>query len=141
MKLTRVERRWANAAMGAIFPGSHALGFVDIRAMNVEGFLGELFGHLPWRAALGFRMAVWLVALAPLFVIGRLATIARLAPLDRERVITALVASKWYAVRSLVLVVKAIGALLYAADDAVRSRMAPPRSGVVSLRTRGVRVA
>lgn len=141
MKLTRVERRWAEAAMGAIFPGSCALGFSDIRAMNVEGFLGELLGHLPWRAALGFRLALWLVALAPLFVLGRIATIARLAPLDRERVIAVLAASKWYAVRSLVLVVKAMGALLFAADDAVRSRMAPPHSGAVPLRARGVRVA
>jgi hypothetical protein len=110
------------------------MGLANIRAMNIDGFLCELMETLPLRAALGFRLAIWLVTLAPLFVAYRFATIARLALDERERVITALVASDSYAVRSLVLVLKALGALLYAADDRVRTRVSPARSALVPLR-------
>jgi hypothetical protein len=132
MTLMRFERRWAVAAIEAIFPGSGDLGLSDMHAMNVDGFLRELMATLPFRAALGVRLAVWLVALAPLFVTFRFATIARLALDDRERVIAALAASEAYAVRSLVLVLKTMGALLYAADDAVRMRIMPPRAARVA---------
>jgi hypothetical protein len=134
--LAHFERRWAVAAMVAIFPGSRDAGLADMRAMDVDGFLRELMQVLPFRAGVGVRIAVWLVALAPLFVLGRFATIARLAQADRERVIAALVASKMYVVRSLVLVLKTLGGLLYAADERVRSYMVPSRSGILALRLR-----
>ncbi|HZU84324.1 MAG TPA: hypothetical protein VE987_15450 [Polyangiaceae bacterium] len=141
MTLARFERRWAAAAMQAIFPGSREAGLADIQGMDVDGFLRELMTHLPFQAALGVRLAIWLVAVAPLFVIGRLATIAGVALEERERVLTALVASRVYAVRSLVLVLKTLGALLYAADERVRTRMMPPRSDVVALRGKRVHAA
>jgi hypothetical protein len=139
MKLARFEDRWAEAAMGAIFPGSSEAGLRDIRAMDVRGFLQQVMRCVPFQASLGLRAAVWLVALAPLFVLGRFATIAGLGLADRERVVAALVASRSYVVRSLVLILKTMGALLYAGDDAVRARMAPPRAaptGLVALRTK-----
>ncbi len=141
MKLTRFENRWAEAAMQAIFPGSRDAGLAGIRVMNVNGFVRDLMGHLPLRAAVGFRLAVWLVALAPLVVLGRLVTIAGLNPEDRERTVATLVSSHWYAIRSLVLVLKAMGALLYAADDGVRRRMMPPRSSIAPLRIKRVHAA
>jgi hypothetical protein len=132
MKLTRFETTWAEAAMEAIFPGSSD-GLPAIHAMGLRGFLAEVTRYLPFRAVLGMRVAIWLVALAPLFVLGRLRTIGRLAPADRERVVAALVTSRVYAVRSLVLILKTMGALLYGGDAAVRARMRavpPPSSGV-----------
>jgi hypothetical protein len=143
MKLTRFEDRWAEATMGAIFPGSAENGLRDIRAMNVGGFLRQLMRSVPFQAALGVRLAVWLVALAPLFVLGRFATIVGLTSADRERVVSALVVSKSYVVRSLILVLKTMGALLYADDDAVRARMLIPaaQSGLVTLRGKRVRAA
>ncbi len=141
MKLASFESRWAEAAMQAIFPGSRDMGLSDIRAMNVTGFLRELMVHLPWKAALGLRLAVWLVALAPWFVLQRLATIAQLSPADRERIVAVLVSSPSYAIRSLVLILKAMGALLYAADHGVRARMMPPRSSVVPIRVKRVHAA
>jgi hypothetical protein len=140
MKLARFEDRWAEAAMGAIFPGSAADGLRDIRAMDVRGFLRQVMACVPFQAALGLRAAVWLVALAPLFVLGRLATITGLAIADREKVVATLVASRSYVVRSLVLILKTIGALLYAGDDGVRARMSAPAAaaapGLVTLRTK-----
>jgi|HubBroStandDraft_5_1064220.scaffolds.fasta_scaffold343000_2 hypothetical protein len=138
MKLSRLEMSWAVASMGAIFPGSSEAGLADIQAMDLRGFLGQVMRVVPFQAALGLRLAVWLVALAPLFVLGRLRTIAGLSPADREKVVTRLVASRAYAIRSLVLILKTMGALLYAGDDAVRARMlvpSTPRPALVTLRT------
>ena len=77
------------------------------------------------------------------FVLGRFATIVGLTSADRERVVSALVVSKSYVVRSLILVLKTMGALLYADDDAVRARMLIPaaQSGLVTLRGKRVRAA
>jgi hypothetical protein len=143
MKLSRLEMGWAEASMGAIFPGSSEAGLADIQAMDVRGFLAQVMHVVPFQAALGLRLAVWLVALAPLFVLGRLCTIAGLSPADREKVVGKLVASPAYAIRSLVLILKTMGALLYAGDDAVRARMLVPRpkNALVALRTKRVQAA
>jgi hypothetical protein len=135
MKLARFEQRWAEAAMGAIFPGSTDSGLRDIRAMDVQGFLRQLMGCVPFKTALGVRVAIWLVALTPLLVLGRLATVAGLTQADRERLVERLAANRVYAIRSFVLILKTMGALLYAGDDAVRARMFSPRpkSGLVTL--------
>jgi hypothetical protein len=143
MKLMRFEERWAEAAMGAIFPGSRDEGLADIRGMDVSGFLRQLFRVVPARAALGTRVAVWLCALAPLLVIGRFATLAGLRQPEREKVVALLVASRFYVIRSLVLILKTMGALLYAGDDAVRARMNTPRAGsrLVTLHAKPVQAA
>jgi hypothetical protein len=128
MKLTRFEDQWARVELGVMFPGSRENGFADIEAMDVRGFLAEVMGYLPFRAALGLRLAIWLLALAPIVIARRFATIAGLAPLERERVVTVLSASPIYAVRSLVMMLKTMGAMLYAGDDAVRARLRPQPS-------------
>ena len=110
MKLIELETVWAEAAMGAIFPGSRDVGMADIRAMDVRGFLREVMQKVPAQAALGVRLAVWIVALAPLFAIGRVATITGLAQADRERVVATLVSSRFYLLRSMVLILKTVGA-------------------------------
>lgn len=147
MKLTRFEIAWAEAEMQAIFPGSSDEGLTDICAMDVRGFITQTMRYMPLQAALGFRVAVWIVALAPLLLLGRLATITGLALPDREKVIARLVANKSYAIRSLVLILKTLGALLYAGDDGVRARMmtsttpaSAPRP-LVPLRTKRVHAA
>ncbi len=143
MKLTRWEGRWAEAAIGAIFPGSREDGFDDIRAMDVPGFLQSVVRSVPLKAALGLRMAIWLVALAPLVLLRRFATIAGLAVEEREAVVSRLVASDSYPVRSLVLILKTMGALLYAGNDSVRARMQRPTGGQapIALRRKSVHAA
>lgn len=138
MKLTHLETTWAEAAMGAIFPGSTAEGLADIRAMDLNGFLTQVMRTVPLQAAFGLRLAVWIVALAPIFIVGRLVTIARLDQAGREKVIGTLLAHRSYALRSLVMILKTIGALLYAGDDGVRARMNRPKpsTGLVSLRVK-----
>ncbi len=142
MTLTRLEIAWGSAALAAIFPGSSEQGLAAIGTMNVAGYLGEVMKGLPIRAALGLRMAVWIVALAPVFVLGRFVTIARLLQAEREAVIAHLMASESYVLRSLTLFLKTFGALLYAGTGAIRARMnAPPRPSLVPPRLRRVRAA
>jgi hypothetical protein len=138
MNLTKLETTWAEAAMGAIFPGSHDAGLADIRAMDLRGFLSQVMATVPFQAALGLRLAVWIVALAPLFVLGRFTTLLGLDQADREELIARLLANRAYAIRSLVMILKTIGALLYAGDDAVRARMNAPAAQpqLVSLRVK-----
>jgi hypothetical protein len=146
-QLTGIENAWAEAALTAIFPGSSEDGLAGIGSMDVRGYLRDAMRRMPLKAAVGLRVAVWVVALAPLLVLGRLATIARLGAADRERVVARLVSSGSYAVRSLVLVLKTMGALLYAGDDAVRSRILRPlprgagSASLVSLRVSRPQVA
>jgi hypothetical protein len=59
-------------------------------------------------------------------------------------VVASLVVSKSYVVRSLVLILKTMGALLYAGDDAVRARMlvpSPRQAGLITLRAKRVQAA
>ena len=144
MKLTRFEHRWAEATLGAMFPGSGAEGFAGIAGMDVHGFLVGVVRALPFKARLGLRAAIWLVAFAPLVVLRRMTTIRGLAPADAERVVASLCASPSYGVRSLVMLLKTFGALLYAGDDGIRARLrpaAPKSTAVVPLRIRRAHVA
>lgn len=136
------ERRWAHAVLETMFPGPDRgalpLGIVDL---DLDGFLDETLSETPVEASIGLRLALWVIALAPLFVMGRPATIASLPVGDRERVIGALAASPVYVLRSTVLALKAIGALLYCGDPVLRPLMlgrqpAPAGGGVIALRLR-----
>jgi hypothetical protein len=138
MKLSRLENAWATAALSAMFPGSSESGLEGIEAMDVRGFLEDVMRTRPFRAALGLRVAIWMVALAPIFVLGRVATIAGLARCERERMLDALLANRTYVVRMLAMLLKAFGALLYAGDERVRARVRPARpQSLVTLRLRG----
>lgn len=135
MKLAPFECRWAEGILSTIFPGSAEEGLDGIGTMDVAVFLRDVMRSLPLRAAFGMRIAIWLVSLAPLVVIGRLGLFASLGVTDRERVLQRLVASPRYGLRSLVLLLKTIGALLYAGDARVRARMQhASRHSLVGLR-------
>jgi hypothetical protein len=117
------EVRWARVEFDTIFPGASDAGLVSMDAMDVEAFVRTTAAHVPAKAAFGLRIAIWLAMFAPLFVLRRFKTLAGLDRADREKVITRLLANDSYAIRSLTLILKTIGALLYAGDPSVRARM------------------
>lgn len=134
MKLTNLELRWARVAFIAIYPGFD--GLAGIASMDTDAFLVELCRVVPFKSAMGLRLGIWLVALAPLFVLRRFATIASLGAGDRERLIASLLMSPSYVVRQLVLILKTMGAMLYAGSAPVRARLnraAPSKSGAQPL--------
>jgi hypothetical protein len=95
--------------------------------MDIEAYLERTFQAIPLEPAVGIRIAIWIVALAPLFVLGRVVTIHGLSKPDREKVVARLVMSPIYAVRQLVIALKAVAALLYASDREVRTAMLAPK--------------
>jgi hypothetical protein len=106
--------------------------------LDIQPFFASVQRAFPLHACLGIRVAIWMIALAPLFVLGRFTTIRGLSAADREKVVVALMASRQYFVRQLIMLLKGIGALVYAAVPAVRARMmgGRPASSLVPLRPR-----
>ena len=98
-------------------------------------------GHIdfaPLEASIGIRLTLWMCALAPLFTVKRVCTITSLEGDDRARVLEAMGKSPVYAIRQLLLGLKAMLALHLAKDVRVRerlSRVAPEHEEtLVSLR-------
>lgn len=118
------ELAWADAAFDAIFPPPPRSALVHgIAQMKPGAFLDDLLAEAPLEASLGLRVTLWMIALAPLFVLRRFATIASLDVDDRERLLERLLASRIYAVRQLVAGFKAMGSLLYAQSKEIRKQM------------------
>src|SRR5688572_2081207 len=142
LRLRGFERAWTDAAFDTFFPENTALPH-GIARMQPARFLDDLLVELPLEQSLGVRAALWIVALAPLFMsLGgrRFATIASLAYVDRVRVLDRLLASRIYAVRQLVAGFKAVATLLYSQSSEIRRalstpRSAPPRSSMNSPRS------
>lgn len=129
------ELAWADAAFDAIFPSPPASPEPPSRAlvhgiaqMKPGAFLDATLSAAPLEASLGLRVTLWMIALAPLFVLRRFATIASLDASERERLLERLLASRIYAVRQLVAGFKAMGSLLYAQSKEIRRQMSTPAS-------------
>jgi hypothetical protein len=121
------ELAWADAAFDAILPPPPRSALVHgIAEMKPGAFLDTVLSSAPLEAAVGLRLTLWMIALAPLFVLRRFATIASLDADDRERLLERLLSSRIYAVRQLVAGFKAMGSLLYAQSPAIRKQMNTP---------------
>jgi len=130
MKLFGFERTWATAAFDAIFPsagGGTALPH-GIAQMNPAQFLSDTIHAAPLEQALGLRITLWIVALAPLFLLRRPRTIASVNNGERAKVLELLLTSPIYAIRQLVAAFKAMGSMLYAQSPVIRAAMTTPRA-------------
>jgi len=131
--LTQFELRWARAALEAMYPsGACAALALGIGALDIEGFLADARSRAPAEAAFGLRVAIWIVALAPLFILRRARTIATIPQGDREVVLRALLRSPIYFVRQLVVFLKAMGGLLYGGAAPVRAMILGGARPIVS---------
>lgn len=135
-RLLPFELAWTEAAMSAIYPDGTALPHGVVR-LHPARFFDELLAEIPLEQSIGLRLTLWMVALAPLFTIGKLGTIASISPADRERVLERLLASPRYAVRQLALSLKAVAALLYVQSAEIRAAMTTPHPpSIVPIRVR-----
>lgn len=131
------ELAWCSATFDTFHPEGTVLAH-GIEKMKPARFFDETLAQVPLEQSVGLRFALWMIALAPLFLLGKLHTIASLERQDRVRLLEKLLASPIYAVRQLVLAVKALGIMLYAQSPEIREQMyaAPVRSNVIELRAR-----
>jgi hypothetical protein len=121
-RLLQIERRWAEQALAAFAPdGGTGLvpqpGEVDY-ATAFHRMLQEV---TPW-AALGLRLGLWLVALAPLWLWQRARTIGSLAVGERPALLRALLVHRVFAVRELTLLLKLCAAMALLGAPSVRAR-------------------
>lgn len=126
-RLFGFELAWAEAAFDAILPPPPRSALVHgIAQMKPGAFFDDTIAKAPLEASLGLRLTLWMIALAPLFVLRRFATVASLEEADREKLLDRLLSSRIYAVRQLVAGFKAMGSLLYAQSKDVRKQMSTP---------------
>lgn len=131
--LASFELAWTDAAFDAIYPEPpRSVLPHGIASMHPARFFQGVLASVPLEQSLGLRVTLWMIALAPIFTIRKLGTIASIDPDDRVRVLERLLASPYYFVRQLAMSFKAIATLLYAQSDRVRSAMVTPTRPLVS---------
>jgi hypothetical protein len=125
--LASFELAWTDAAFDTIYPEppNSALPH-GVASMHPARFFQDVLATVPLEQSLGLRVTLWMIALAPLFTIKKLGTIASIDPSDRVRVLERLLTSRSYFVRQLTMSFKAIATLLYAQSERVRSAMTTP---------------
>jgi hypothetical protein len=112
--ITALEYKWARATLGTIYPAAPEAGVTQgIADMDLAGFIDELAEALPAITFFGIRLFLLLVALSPLFVIGKPRTMAGLGEKDREAVVWKIGHSDIYLVRQMVMALKATFAFFF----------------------------
>jgi hypothetical protein len=102
------ERRLARHIFETILPSGKEERLSQLaHHAPVEQYLSDLFRTAPLRVCVGFRLLLWVVALAPLPSIGRFATFGGLSPGERLAVLRSLKASRYYLLREIPLFFKA----------------------------------
>ena len=124
--MTRLELDTVEAAARAIFPkNSHPELTVGAEDLDVRGYFERLIARSSMRVAFALRLGILFCTFAPLFVLGRFATLRSLDLADRQKAIEALTYSPIYAVRQLVLLIKVHVAMIFGAHPIARAVMLP----------------
>jgi hypothetical protein len=127
--LTATERRWLLSVVDAMLPAAEIDLSPTPREVPLERFLDDFACRAPLEVAIGVRFALWLVMLAPPFVLGRMRTFAGLEHDDRLAVLRRLAASDVYVVREMPLLLKMVACLGYCGVPQVQSRLGIPLGG------------
>jgi hypothetical protein len=122
MTLLAFERRWAEALLAAFAPAGTGLHPHPGERIDFAGAFRSIAGRATRRAALGFRLGLWLAALAPLWHWRRFATVSRLPSPRRTELLRSLLAHRSFVVRELTLLLKMVASFALLAHPGVRSR-------------------
>lgn len=120
--MTRWEQAWADAVLTAfVVEGGSGL---TVRQGEVDYL--RAFGRMRERgtalAAFGLRVAIWMVATAPLWLFGRFAMFGTLARGERTELLSRLLTHHSFAVRELTLLLKLTAAMALLGTASVRAR-------------------
>ena len=116
------ERRWAHAILSSFAP-ENGPGLAP-RASDIEyvGTFVGLYESARLIARVGIRLGLWVVALAPFWLLGRARTIGRLTLEQRQALLERLLEHRAYPVREAAFLLKLCACLALFANDDVRSR-------------------
>lgn len=129
--LSKWELTTICAAFSGLFPRNvHVDLPLCADDIDVKPALQSLLAVAPARAVWGVRAAIVLCAFAPLFIVGRLRTLGS-DSVDAEArtlVMERLLASSFYPVRQLAMLVKMMGSFVFARAPQVREAMLRARA-------------
>ena len=94
-RLCSFELAWTDAAFDAIYPEPPRSKLPHgVASMHPARFFDSMLASIPFEQFLGLRLTLWMIALAPLFTIRRLGTIASIDEADRGRVAGVVIAAR-----------------------------------------------
>jgi hypothetical protein len=138
---TTFERRWAETITRTLLPKGALDGLLD--GADVGARFADDCRESPWYAALLMRAVLYLVWLAPLWRLERLATFGTLDEPARVALLEALLAHRVYYVRMALTMLKLTLCTLVLGDEQVLARLGayrlrePERLSQVLSRKRG----
>lgn len=124
MRLSALESRIGAVIGGALLPADDPHLFGGVRR---GADLGALIGHQVSAAApltaLGLRLSLWMIWLAPLWHEGRLTTLGRLHSGEREALLEVLLKHDAYLVRQAMTLLKVFYCMAFLGDTAVLAQL------------------
>lgn len=118
------ERRWLVRVFEALIPsGADARMPFGAADAPMGAFVDDLLARAPLEFVLGLRATLWLIMLAPLFLLGRPKTFLSLDAGARDDVLARLGESSIYLVREAPLLFKTIGCLGFCGLPAVHRKL------------------
>jgi hypothetical protein len=131
------ERRWARDALSAFAPEQGPGLAPSVGEVDYDAVLQRMLREVAPLARIGLRLAVWSAALAPMWLLGKFATISSLGSSHRPALLSALLTHRVFAVRELATLLKLCAAMALLGVPSVRARSgyddarsAQPQSGV-----------
>lgn len=122
MTLFAFERRWARALLEAFAPpGGPGLAPQPGEVDYVAG-IQRMLDSFTQRAALGLRVALWIGALAPVWMGARLSSIAGVPMARRTQLVQRLLSHRLFLVRELMFLIKTASSFALLGTPSVRAR-------------------
>jgi hypothetical protein len=123
MKLIAIERRLARAVLEGFAPTTSTEGLVPLEGeVDYVTAFENIANASTDRARIGVRFALWLVALAPIWLGVALCTMAGLSIEKRAELLDRMLVSRAFIVRELALLIKLNAAFAMLSTRSVRAR-------------------
>jgi hypothetical protein len=124
IRLCRFERRWLLRIFETVIPGESNPDLpVGAEQVPLGRFIDDLLEHAPLKFVAGLRACVWMVMLAPPFVLRRSASFLQLKPSERLLLLEQLGASESYLLREVPLLFRTVGCLGFCGLGPVQRRL------------------
>ena len=123
MKLLPIERRFAQAVLEGFAPTNTSDGLIPLEGeVDYVGAFTSIAESGTDRARIGIRAALWLVALAPLWLGVAFSTMAGLPQEQRAAILDRMLNSSSFVPRELALLIKISAAFALMSTRSVRAR-------------------